>query len=87
MKRFNEAKVKEEQREEEKKKKFEQKMAQIEVKNEVHFCSCSSCTFSSLTRLMIVIPPAAPGRGEGQEKSCHQASGGAGAEEEAGRRG
>lgn len=30
-----EAKVKEEQREEEKKKKVEQKMAQIEVKNEV----------------------------------------------------
>lgn len=41
-----EAKVKEEQREEEKKKKVEQKMAQIEVKNEV--CSRSyTCTFSS----------------------------------------
>lgn len=35
LKRVFEAKVKEEQREEEKKKKVEQKMAQIEEKNEV----------------------------------------------------
>lgn len=41
-----EAKVKEEQREEEKKKKVEQKMAQIEVKNEVCLRRRSS-TFSS----------------------------------------
>lgn len=42
-----EAKVKEEQREEEKKKKFEQKMAQIEEKNEVCLCSYFVSTFSS----------------------------------------
>lgn len=46
LKRVFEAKVKEEQREEEKKKKVEQKMAQIEVKNEVCLRSYSS-TFSS----------------------------------------
>lgn len=39
--------MKEEQREEEKKKKVEQKMAQIEVKNEVCLHSCCSCMFSS----------------------------------------
>lgn len=39
--------MKEEQREEEKKKKVEQKMAQIEEKNEVCLRSCSVCTFSS----------------------------------------
>lgn len=40
--------MKEEQKEEEKKKKVEQKMAQIEVKNEVRsFHSRSICTFST----------------------------------------
>lgn len=47
LKRVFEAKVKEEQREEEKKKKVEQKMAQIEVKNEVCLRSYSFSTFSS----------------------------------------
>lgn len=39
--------MKEEQREEEKKKKVEQKMAQIEVKNEVCFHGCGLCTSGS----------------------------------------
>lgn len=47
LKRVFEAKVKEEQREEEKKKKVEQKMAQIEVKNEVGVRSYSLGTFIS----------------------------------------
>lgn len=36
---------------------------------------------------MFLILPAAPGGGEGQEKSSCQTSGGTGAEEEVGRRG
>lgn len=80
--------MKEEQREEEKKKKVEQKMAQIEEKNEVCLCSyfvSTSAPGSSDDSGLIL--PTAPGGGEGEEKSGCQASRGAGAEEEDGRRG
>lgn len=48
LRRVFEAKVKEEQREEQKKKKIEQKMAQIDEKNEVlHKCADWICMFTS----------------------------------------
>lgn len=82
--------MKEEQKEEEKKKKVEQKMAQIEVKNEVRLHSHSARAApggSDGSDVSALVLPAAPGGGEGQEKSSCQASGGTRAEEEVGRRG
>ncbi len=77
-----EAKVKEEQREEEKKKKIEQKMAQIDEKNDKvsNEFGDSESVCSPQNRLNpvfvfiifdIVPPRAASGRGEGQEEGGH----------------
>ena len=74
-----EAKVKEEQREEEKKKKIEQKMAQIDEKND-KVCNKSGDSESMFTSKLIeptcvifgIVPLcAACGRGEGQEEGGH----------------
>lgn len=79
--------MKEEQKEEEKKKKVEQKMAQIEVKNEVRLHSQSARSAPGGSGVSGLVLSAAPGGGESQEKSSCQAAGGTRAEEEVGRRG
>lgn len=95
LRRVFEAKVKEEQREEEKKKKIEQKMAQIDEKNDkvcttffdFEICVSILKLIQQCCLILDGFPGAASGRGEGQEEGGYEAPRGARAEKEVGRRG